>query len=191
MRVTLNLAETPSARERYAAFLSLPVALLALAGCIALCVSGGRNLMQYRQARRDLMKLQEQEIALTVSEKDLIKEFDRPALRSSFNEAQIINDLIDRKRITITDVTARVAKLLPSQVRLTSLSLAPSGVELVVRITVAGNSEENVERFLSNLEESRDFADATILNPAVAEAGGVGNQVSMTCAAHYAGAEDR
>jgi hypothetical protein len=189
MKVLLNLAVAPSARQRYALAWAVPVTLLALAGLAFLSVATGRRVREYREVRREAQKLQDQEAEFNRAEQDLRKELEQPRLRSLFRETQYVNKLIDRKRVSVTTLTERVAKLLPVSVRLTGLSLAQQDQDRVVRFAVAGSGEEVVENFLINLENAPDFKDVGNVNWGFGQEGGASIQVIVTCTARYVGGE--
>lgn len=186
MKVTLNLAvSTPS--ERYVFAWAAPVGLLALAGSLFILFSAGRSLREYRQANRDRLKLQKQEAELTETEKGLRKELEQPRPREVLRAVRYINSLIAKKHVSLTGLTEKVAQLLPSSVQLTGMALSQEGGKLVVRFVVAGSSEEAVENFLINLEDSSDFQDVAIINQGFEETGGPGGSVRLTCTARYLG----
>ncbi len=190
MKVSLNLAISPRARERYALAWALPVALLALAGSVSLCGSALRGLREYRQVRRDLAQLEQQEAETAQAEKDLRTDLEQPQYRALFRQTQFVNALIDRKRLAVTGLAESVAKLVPVSVRLTAMTMSQKEGEPAVRFTVSGASVEAVESFFINLEDSSDFKDPAILNQSIEEAGTAAGQVTITCTARYVGGEE-
>jgi hypothetical protein len=63
--------------------------------------------------------------------------------------------------------------------------MAPDGQELAVRFVITGKSEEAIERFLSNLEDSPHFKDVAIINQGFEEAGAASELENIACSAHY------
>jgi hypothetical protein len=74
---------------------------------------------------------------------------------------------------------------MPDEVRLTGLALAPEGQELAVRFVITGKSEEAIERFLSDLEDSPHFKDVAIVNQGFEQTGAASELENIACTAHY------
>ena len=103
MRVKLNLAVSPSRRERYAVAWTVPLALVALAGLAFLCRTTAREFTEYRNVHRERVRLEDRENALLKAEGDLVKDFEQPDFRGVSHQAQFVNALIEKKRLTLTD----------------------------------------------------------------------------------------
>ena len=164
MKVALNLAIPPSARERYALYWAIPATLLGLTGLAFLLVFTVRSFREYRAVQKSVAAHQGRENALRAQEMALRKRLEEPEARQLLNDVQFVNALIDKKRFSLTDLAADITDLMPDEVRLTGLALAPEGQELAVRFVITGKSEEAIERFLSNLEDSPHFKDVAIIN---------------------------
>jgi hypothetical protein len=187
MKLILNLSTTPSRHERYALAWAVPTAVIALAGLAFLSLLAVRNFREYRRVHRWVVETEQTEGQLRSQEMALRRELERPQLRQIYRQVQFVNSLIDQKRFSLTELTEKVSKLLPGEVRLTGLALSRGEKESVVRFTVAGNSEEAVETFLSNLEDSADFADVAILSQGFSQEGAGQGPVTIACAARYVG----
>ncbi len=187
MKVILNLSTAPTPRERYALAWAVPVGLLGCAGLIFLCVSATRNIRDYREIHRDRLRLQNDEAALSQTENDLRKDLGQAPFRDIFRKTQFLNTLIGQKRFSLTELAVKVTKLLPADVRLTGLAFSQPGENSAVRIGVEGKSEEAVESFLTNLEDSPDFKDVAITNQGFEAGGSAGGLVIITCTALYLG----
>jgi hypothetical protein len=188
MKVSLNLAMSRSPRERYALAWAAPLSALALMGLILLCIAALRGVHEYRFLRQETLKLEDQESALDKAEQDLRADLEQPTYRGLFRQTQFVNALIDRKRVSLTTLTERVTQLLPTSVRLAAFSLTQGGDRgRTVRFMVAGKSEEAIENFLINLEDSHDFKDVSIVNQSIDETSTAEGQVSVTCTARYVG----
>ncbi len=188
MRVKLNLAVSPSRRERYAFAWTVPLALVALAGLAFLCRTTAREFTEYRKVHRERVRLQDQENALLKSEGDLVKDFERPDFRGVSHQAQFVNALIEKKRLTLTELTEKVAKVLPPSVHLTSLSFSRQEGGRVVHLVVSSRSETALENFLTNLENSADFKDV-VLSQGFEQASGATGPPTIACTARYVGGE--
>lgn len=185
MKVELNLAHAESPRERYALAWAVPALALGLAGLLYLSHSAVRELDRYRDVHAKLGDYQEQESRLREREAALRKELGQPQSREVLREVQFVNGLIERKQVSLTEIASRVTKLLPQDARLTGLALAPQAEQLTVRFVITGKSEEAVENFVSNLEDSSDFKDPVIANQGFEEQGSAGGPVTVTCSARY------
>ncbi len=189
MKVSLNLATLATPRERYALAWSIPVALLGIAGLLALSHSAILNFREYRKMEKTLEGLNQQEQVLKNREAGLRNDLDQPQQRALFQKARFINDLIEQKQLSLPALTQRVSKLLPDSVRLTSLSVAHEKNEIGVRFAVIGHDVEGLEKFISNLEDAPDFQDLTVTNQSSQGAAASGGLVGIACSARYVGKE--
>jgi hypothetical protein len=187
MKVTLNLAVARSPRERYALAWAVPVILLSFAGLLFLSGSALRSVRDCRRLHAERLGLDRQGTALDETEQALRKELDQPRLRTIFRETQFVNDLIDRKKVSVATLAERVTKLLPVSAHLASMSLLQNDRDRAVRFVVVASSEEALENFLNGLEDSSDFKDVVNVNEGIEETGAAAGQVMVTCTARYVG----
>ena len=185
MKVVLNLAIPSGARERYALYWAIPATLLGVIGLAFLLAFTVRSFCQYRAVQKSLAAHQGEENALRAQEMALRKRLEEPEARQLLNDARFVNTLIDKKRFSLTDLAADITELMPGEVRLTGLALAPEGQELEVRFVIAGKGEEAIERFLSNLEDSPHFRDVAIINQGFEQQGEASELENIACTAHY------
>lgn len=192
MKISLNLAIAPSPRERYALAWAIPTGVLAAAGLVLLSLFALRNYREYRRAHQALAELQQVETKMREHEASLKRELERPQLDAMFRQAQFVNGVIDQRRFSLTGLAQKVTRLLPGQTRLDAFALTHSGKNPAVRLSVSGKNDEDIEKFLENLEDSSDFADVSVLSQGVAaeaEEGGGQAPVTVVCAARYVGGE--
>jgi Tfp pilus assembly protein PilN len=187
MKIALNLSTMPSARERYALVWGVPMAVIGLAALVLLSVAAVRNLREYRAVRRSVGELQQVEARVHEQEMALRRNLEGPQLRDMYRQARFINTVIDRRQFSATELLEKVAPLVPDEVRLTAMSLKHSGKHLEVRFAVVGNADEGLEKFLTNLEDSPDFADVAILTQGFAPEGAENELVTLSCSARYLG----
>lgn len=185
MRISLNLAFAESSRDRYALAWAIPATLVGLVGFVLLGVSVIREFREYRGARRQVADVQQRENQLRAQGAAIRQELEKPEFRELLRQARFVNTLIDQKRLSPTELAARLADLLPDQARLTGLALTWQGEDLVVRLGVSAKSEEDIESFLGDLEDATDFKDVTIINQGFQEEGTQPGQVSIACTARY------
>jgi hypothetical protein len=185
MKITLNLSTMPSVRERYALAWAVPTLLIGVAALVLLSVVGARNFREYRAVRRSVAELQQVEAQVREQERTLRRNLEQPQLRDMYRQTQFVNALIGRKQFSVSELFEKVTPLLPADVRLSGLTLTHTGKDLEVRFAVVGSSEEAVEKFLANLEDSPDFADVAILNQGFAQEGAEHELVGISCSARY------
>jgi len=187
MRISINLAQTAEPRERYAAAFAIPVALGAAGALVYLLFTGVQDIGRYRNYRAGRIDLQGQEARWNESARNLRDDLDSPQRREAFRMVKVVNTLIDRRQISVTGLLEKVTGLLPPTVRLNGLVLSQGAGGSAVRISVAGKSPEAVEIFLSNLEDSPNFRDVSILEQGVEPEGGGEGQAALSCSATYVG----
>ena len=186
MKVTLNLSLSQSFRQRHRLAWSLPVVLIALALLGRLALSIQDDWHQYRTVRDAVAREQGRLNQLAAREAGLRQKLDLPESRSLLRQVQFVNLLIDERQLSFSELAAKVTALLPPQARLAALSMPDSSGDPLVHFGIEGTTEDAVESFLNNLEESPDFSDVTVTNQGFEEKGG-GAPVSITCTARYIG----
>jgi Tfp pilus assembly protein PilN len=185
MKVVLNLAIPPSARERYALYWAIPATLLGVTGLAFLLLFTVRSFREYRAVQKSVAEQQGRENTLRAQEMALRKQLEEPGSRRLLDDAQFVNALIEKKRVSLTGLAADITDLMPDEVRLTGLALAPEGQELAVRFVITGKSEEAIESFLSDLEDSPHFKDVAIVNQGFEQTGAASELENIACTAHY------
>jgi len=186
MKVYLNLAVVPSRRERYALVWAVPTLAAALLIFVYLAGSTIRDFRRSREIRGSLASFQAKDADLRARETAIRLELARPESRHLVHETEFVNQLISQREFSLTELTVKVSKLLPSDVKLNGLGLAGSDSQPEVRFAVMGKSEKAIESFLSNLEGSKDFSDVTIKNQGFREESKTGTeQVALICTARY------
>ncbi len=185
MRVTLNLAIPARARERYALVWAIPATVAGIAGLAFLLSSSVHSFREYRAVEKSVAGHLQRENVLRDQETALRKKLREPASRRLLENVQSINALIEQRRVSMTNLSSDITELIPDEVRLTSLAMQPDGEELAIRFVIAGKSEEAIERFLSNLEDSPHFKDVAIINQGFEEAGSASELENIACSAHY------
>ena len=189
MRVTLNLAIPPSARERYALLWAIPATLLGIAGLVLIILFSDRTYREYRVVHASVVRYQDRDNALRAQEMALRRVLEEPASRRLLNDVQFINALIEAKQVSLTSLAADITELIPDDVRLSALAMAPDGNELAVRFVITGKNAEAIERFLSDLEDSPHFKDVAIINEGLEETGANTELENIACTAHYVAGE--
>lgn len=187
MKVYFNLAVAPDRRERYALAWAVPTLAVSFIVLVWLAFTAIHDVRRSHQVQRSLAEVRSQEAAMSSKEARLRQQIDRPEYRSMIQKTEFVNQLINRRQFSLTDLTFKVSKLLPPSTRLNGLALASaSAPNPVVQFAVMGKDEESIETFLSNLEGSSDFSDVIIKNQGFRGGGGSGPQeIALVCTAKY------
>lgn len=185
MRVILNLAIAPSAHERYALFWAIPATLLGITALVFILLFTSRSYREYKGVESSVAEHMEWDNALRAQEMTLRRQLEEPEFRRVLNDVQFVNALIGEKQVSMTDLAADITELMPDEVRLTALAVAPDGKQLGIRFVITGKSDEAIERFLSNLEDSPHFRDVAMSNEGFEEAGTSSELENIACTAHY------
>jgi len=191
MKTTLNLATNPSLRERYALKVSAPAAGLALVVLILLAHAVWGNYQAYRAAQAQTAHDAQLLAKAQRKEADLRRDLGQPKYSGTFREVHFVNLLIAQKKLSVPELFAKVADLLPVDLRLVRLLYAERGEDAVVRMEVTGRNQGALDEFMSSLEKSPDFADPAVVNEGFDKqqnGSGPGGGVTMTCEARYLGA---
>lgn len=185
MKLELNLALQQSRRDRYALLFAGPLTLLALAGLVLLGVSAGRNWRAYLDHRESSKPLAAVEAELRQRENALKRELERPQSREIYRRVQMVNGLFERRQFSLTELTAELARLVPGEVRLSSLAYVESGEAPVVRLGFVAAGETAMEEFLVKLEDSPRFSEVAILSQSFLGDDSEGGTITVTCTARY------
>jgi hypothetical protein len=189
MKISLNLASNPSFHERYALKWSVPTAGVAFVVLLLLAHSLWRSYDAYRAVRAQVDDDARQQVELQQKEERLKRYLEQPQYSGTFREVQFMNALIAEKKVSLPDLVAKATRLMPVDAKLVRLGYleTPNGPNVHFEIT--GRSEEAVETFLSNLEQSPDFADAGVTTQAIDKQSPDGG-VILSCHARYVGSRE-
>jgi hypothetical protein len=144
----------------------------------------------YRKYHGALSEAESQEARLLQGQATLERELSRPEFSAIYRDTQFINSLIERRRFSVAELAQKVTKLMPVAVHLVGLALSHQEKEPVVRFTIVGNTQESIETFLMNIEDSASFQQVAILSQGWEQTEAGSTQVVLTCSAHYAGLEN-
>lgn len=190
MKITLNLANPPSFRERYGLTLAVPTALAGLLIVALLGLKAGRDYREYGVVQKDLQLQQVRQIQVADQLKELQGAFRQPKTQGMLREAQFVNTLINRKRLSLAELTLKLAELLPPEVRLSSLTLLRSDTDSDLRFQVSGKSAEALEEFLKNLVDDPDFQDSSVASEGFEKEGPGAGEVTIVCQTRYVGVQN-
>jgi type IV pilus assembly protein PilN len=163
MRFDINLAARPyqDAREFWLRWgTALGIASILSLALLVSTVSGWYN------ARRDRATISE--LRQNVAQRDQLRaqaeEFlNRPENRTTRDQAQILNTLIERKAFSWTRVLEDMEKVMPPGVHLVSIHPElDEDNQLAVKMVVAGTSRDRAIELARRMEESRRFTQTAI-----------------------------
>ena len=165
MRLDINLASQPyeDARQfwmRWGTALAA-VAILTLV-LLATTVSG------WFAARRDHARIAE--LKASIAQRDLKRQqaeqfLNRPENRSTRDQSQFLNELIERKSFSWTRVLEDLEKVMPARVHLVSIQPElDEDNQLRLKLSVAGDSRDRGLELARRMEDSRRFAQTHIVN---------------------------
>jgi hypothetical protein len=188
MRITLNLSAAPSVRDRYALAWAIPTTIIGLALLILLGRASVQEYRDYRGIQGQLVEVQTRTADLHNQEAALRRKFEDPVYRNLLQRARFVNNLIEQKQLSLTEVSARLAGLLPEDAHLSNLALASPkkpGDDYMIRMGITARNEDAIETFINDLEDAPDFKDVSILNQGFEEQSSQPDQVSVVCTARY------
>src|ERR1700722_18496266 len=164
MRLDINLASRPyeDARQFWTRWGSTvgAVGLFTLL-LLTLDVTGWVNARRDREAMREKRAL--------IADRDRIRadaeEFlGRPENRSTRDQSQFLNELIERKAFSWTRVLENLEKVMPPRVHLMSINpQLDEDNQLGLKMTIAGDSRDRAIELARRMEESRRFAQTNII----------------------------
>jgi type IV pilus assembly protein PilN len=164
MRLDINLASQPyeDARQfwmRWGTALAA-VAILTLA-LLTITVSG------WFAARRDHARIAA--LKASIAQRDLKRQqaeqfLNRPENRSTRDQSQFLNELIERKSFSWTRVLEDLEKVMPARVHLVSIQPElDEDNQLRLKLSVAGDSRDRGLELARRMEDSRRFAQTHIV----------------------------
>lgn len=165
MRLDINLASQPyeDARSFWMRW-GTAVGALGLLTLVLLAM----DITGWVNARRDRTAIDQKKAM--IAERDQIRanaeEFlNRPENRTTRDESQFLNQLIERKAFSWTRVLESLEKVMPARVHLVSISpQLDDDNQLSIKMRVAGDSRDRAIELARRMEESRRFAQTQIIS---------------------------
>lgn len=165
MRLDINLASQPyeDARSFWMRW-GTAVGALALLTLVLLTM----DITGWVNARRDRTAIDQTK--KMIAERDQIRlnaeEFlNRPENRTTRDESQFLNQLIERKAFSWTRVLESLEKVMPARVHLVSISPElDDDNQLSIKMRVAGDSRDRAIELARRMEDSRRFAQTQIIS---------------------------
>ena len=185
MRLDINLASQPylDAREFWLRWgTALAAACILSLALLVSTVTGWSNARRDRTTITDLrQKIAQRDQLRTQAEEFL----NRPENRTTRDESQIINSLIERKAFSWTRLLEDMEKVMPPGVHLVSIQpKLDDENQLAVKMTVAGTSRDRAIELAHRMEESHHFTQTSIEKEGIAQTQS-GDAVQFDIAAIY------
>ncbi len=165
MRLEINLASQPyeDARQFWMRW-GTAVGAVGLLTLVLLTM----DATGWVNARRDRAAIAQKRTM--IAERDQIRTnaeafLNRPENRTTRDESQFLNELIERKAFSWTRVLENLEKVMPARVHLVSISpQLDEDNQLALKMTVAGDSRDRAIDLARRMEESRRFAQTQIVS---------------------------
>jgi type IV pilus assembly protein PilN len=185
MRLDINLASQPyqDAREFWLRWgTALAAACILSLALLVSTVSGWSNARRDRATIAELRQKIAQRDQLRAQAEDFLN---RPENRTTRDESQIINALIERKAFSWTRLLEDMEKVMPPGVHLVSIQpKLDDENQLAVKMIVAGSSRDRAIELAHRMEESRHFTQTSIEKESFAQSQN-GDSVQFDIAAIY------
>lgn len=167
MRLDINLASRPyeDARQFWMRW-GTAAGVLGLLTLILLTL----DITGWVDARRDRVSINQAKTM--IAQRDAVRAnaeqiLNLPKNRTTRDESQFLNQLIERKSFSWTQVLESLEKVMPPRVHLVSISPAvDEDNQLVLKMIVAGDSRDRAVELVRRMEESRRFAQTNIVREA-------------------------
>jgi len=167
MRIDINLASQPyeDARQFWLRW-GTAVGTLGLLTLILLAL----DITGWINARHDRLSMSQTRTMIDDRDRlraDAEKVLNLPENRTTRDESQFLNQLIERKAFSWTRVLENLEKVMPPRVHVVSISpQLNEDNELALKMTVAGDSRDRAIELARRMEESRRFAQTQIIREA-------------------------
>ena len=185
MRLDINLASQPyeDARQFWMRWGTAVVAL----GLLTLVLLTA-DITGWVNARRDRQAIAQKRAM--IAERDRIRAnaervLNLPENRSTRDQSQFLNELIERKAFSWTRVLENLEKVMPPRVHLISINpQLDEDNQLGLKMTVAGDSRDRAIELARRMEESRRFSQTDIVSER-SERSGAGETEMFDIVAYY------
>ena len=185
MRLGINLASQPyeDARQFWLRWgTALTAAAILTLVLVTLTITGWFNA---RRDHKEIAELREQ-----IAQRDRTRQqanafLNRPENRTTRDESQFLNGLIERKSLSWTYVLEDLEKVMPGGVHLVSIHpQLDENDQLTLKMVVAGNSRDRALELARRMEDSRRFSQTYIESEQSAQSA-TGDSVQFTISGIY------
>jgi hypothetical protein len=161
-RISLNLASSPTLRDRYALVAAAAVAIVGFIALLFLAHSLWVNYKTFHTLAAQSGRDESERAALWQKDQELRRHLEQPKYSDTYREVKFVNALIAEKKLSAPGLVSKVNDLLPLDVKLTRLTYGETAEGAGVHLEITGKSQTAVDEFVSRLEQSPDFVDPSI-----------------------------
>jgi len=165
MRIDINLASQPYEDARQ--FWMRWGTALGVLGVLTLVLLG-LDITGWMAASKDRAAMSQKHSTIAGYDRleaEAQRVLNMPQNRTTRDESQYLNTLIERKAFSWTRVLENLEKVMPPRVHLVSISpQLDEDNQLALKMTVAGDSRDRAVELLRRMEESRRFGQTRIEN---------------------------
>jgi type IV pilus assembly protein PilN len=167
MRLDINLASQPyeDARQFWMGW-GTGVGVLGLITVLLV----GTTIAGWFNARRDhaaISQVRQQIAERDARHAEAEATLNQPKNRTTRDESQFLNELIERKSFSWTQVLESMEKVMPPRVHLVNITPASDDEnQISLKMTIAGESRERVLELMQRMEESQRFAHTNMTGEA-------------------------
>jgi type IV pilus assembly protein PilN len=186
MRLDINLASQPyeDARQFWMRWgTALAAAAIVTVALLTITISG------WFAARHDHAKIAE--LKAGIAQRDLKRQqaedfLNQPQNRSTRDQSQFLNELIERKSFSWTRVLEDLEKVMPARVHLVSIHPElDEDNQLSLKMSVAGDSRDRAIELARRMEDSRHFTQTFIENESLRASSNNGDPIEFSIHAIY------
>jgi type IV pilus assembly protein PilN len=186
MRLDINLASRPyeDARQFWMRWgTALAAAAVVTVALLSITISG------WFAARHDHAKIAE--LKDGIAQRDLKRQqaedfLNQPQNRSTRDQSQFLNELIERKSFSWTRVLEDLEKVMPARVHLVSIHPElDEDNQLSLKMSVAGDSRDRAIELARRMEDSRHFTQTFIENESLRASSSNGDPIEFNIHAIY------
>jgi len=167
MRLNINLATQPyeNARQFYMRWGLALGALTLLA--IILSYTAFSSWNRYRLTDREIARENATLQKLNQQQMDDVAILRQPQNNDVRQRSAFLNDLIERKSISWTNIFSELEKLMPPQLHVAAIQPQIENGDILLKMDVVGQSRERGLELVRRMEQSHSFRDAQLVSETV------------------------
>jgi Tfp pilus assembly protein PilN len=168
VRIPINLASEPFAKDRPVQVASAAVALVLAVLLVSLSYLIYADRGRMRASRSEVSRLSAQGKAMAAEQAQLDAVLRQPVNAFVLERSYLLNTLVERKSVSWTKIFADLEQVMPTNVRLIQVRLPQidSQNQVLLDMVVGAQGPAPVIDFLKRLQASPRFGPATVHNSA-------------------------
>ncbi len=186
MRLNINLATRPY--EDLGKFLARWGTLTALLAAVTagLCFMAYSNWYKSSDVNRQIADLNQKLEQLDKEREAAIDTLNKPENKGVADQSRFLNDAIQRKSLSWTRIFMDLEKIMPTQLHV--ISITPElgrGNQILIRLSVAGQSREKAIELVRKMEDSATFKNAELHSESMVTSSNTGDRVQFDITSNY------